>query len=181
MTPEAFDRLLTWLGDDRDSAARKYEEIRRGLIRIFIARGCRWAEELADETINRVVRKIFEVADNFDDNDPARYFYGVARNVHREYLHNLSRPLPAEPPPPADPPSPAEEECLASCLGRLEAPARDLVIDYFSRDKQAKIDLHKQMAARLGVTVNALRIRAFRIRGSLRECVLGCLGRGGES
>ena len=48
--------LLEWLDPNLDLAGEKYEEIRRGLIKIFGYRGCSDAEGLADETINRVAR-----------------------------------------------------------------------------------------------------------------------------
>ena len=87
---------------DRDQAGQKYEDIRRRLIRIFIHRGCITAEDLADETINRVARKVREVRDNYNPgDDPALYFYGVARNVYREYLKRRPEPSPPPPPPPA--------------------------------------------------------------------------------
>ncbi|HEY0047746.1 MAG TPA: hypothetical protein VGB68_00565, partial [Pyrinomonadaceae bacterium] len=54
---ENFDVLLNWLDRNREIAGQKYEKIRRRLIRIFLGRGCFEAEELADETINRVTRK----------------------------------------------------------------------------------------------------------------------------
>ena len=54
LSQEAFDALLKWLDSDREQAAMKYEEIRKRLIKIFTGRDCVEAEDLADETINRV-------------------------------------------------------------------------------------------------------------------------------
>jgi hypothetical protein len=47
------------------------------------------AEELADEVINRVSKKLPQIVDIYVG-DPALYFYGVARKVHREYLRKGS-------------------------------------------------------------------------------------------
>ena len=58
LSQEAFDRLLAWLNPNRALAGEKYEEIRRRLIKIFTCRGCTCPEVLADETINRVARKV---------------------------------------------------------------------------------------------------------------------------
>src|SRR4051794_16211659 len=85
ITQESFDRLLEWLDADRERAGYRYEAIRRRLITIFTCRGCREAEALADETINRVTIKLPEIADAYVG-DPALYFYGVAQKVHLEYL-----------------------------------------------------------------------------------------------
>jgi len=57
LTQEAFDRLLQWLDQDRDEAGLKYESIRSKLIRIFKRYGWTTAEDLADESINRVTQK----------------------------------------------------------------------------------------------------------------------------
>src|SRR5882762_2150995 len=89
ITQEAFDGLLGWLDTNRDQAAQKYEKIRTRLIKIFICRGCGEADDLADETINRVTAKVDSIANSYTG-DPALYFYGVAQKVHLEYLR--SRP-----------------------------------------------------------------------------------------
>src|SRR5436853_4464997 len=83
LTQDAFDRLLDWLDADRNRAGIRYEEIRHRLIRVFIGRGCMAAEDLADETINRVAARIDDVVRDYDG-DPASYFYGVCQNVHFE-------------------------------------------------------------------------------------------------
>ena len=55
---DPFDELLEWLDPDREKAGRRYEAIRAGLIRMYVARGVSDAEYYADETIDRVARKI---------------------------------------------------------------------------------------------------------------------------
>jgi DNA-directed RNA polymerase specialized sigma24 family protein len=173
LTPEAFEKLLHWLNPNREQAGRKYEEIRRKLIKILTCRGCTCPEELADETINRVTRKVPEIIDNYVG-DPALYFYGVAQKVHLEYV----RKRPALVPPPApDPPEDTERdyECLERCMNRLTLKCRELVLEYYQEEKKAKIDRRKKLADRLGIAVNALRIRAHRIRASLQECVFQCI------
>ena len=61
LSQEAFDALLDWLDSDREQAGIKYEQIRSRLIKIFTGRGCVDPEDLADETINRVTRKLKEI------------------------------------------------------------------------------------------------------------------------
>ena len=171
-----FDELLDWLHPDREQAGRKYEDIRRRLIRIFIHRGCLSAEDLADETINRVARKVREVRANFNpSDDPALYFYGVARNVYREYLKR--RPEPAPPPPEDETPEDEtpEYECLEKCLSHLGPRNRELILEYYEDEEGAKIERRKKLAERFGLALNALRIRAHRIRLELKRCVLECL------
>jgi DNA-directed RNA polymerase specialized sigma24 family protein len=171
---EEFDRLLRWLDADRDNAGRKYEGIRLRLIKIFTCRGCSEAEDLADETINRVTIKLQDISENYSG-DPALYFYGVAQKIHLEYLRQM-RPRPAPPPPVVEPDVDEQEfECLDQCLNRLPGDNRRLVLEYYQDIKRAKIDHRRRLAEQLGIAVNALRIRAHRIRSQLQQCVTGCL------
>lgn len=184
LTQEAFDKLLRWLDPDRDRAAIKYEEVRTRLIKIFTCRGCSDAEELADETINRVASKIDEIAPAYEG-DPTPYFYAVAHWVHQEYLRKWRmRQADISPeaaagqavnttPVAAD--YEADYECLERCLGGLPAANRKLVVEYYQQERQAKIDHRKRLAEEMGVAVNALRIRAHRIRRTLEGCVRDCI------
>lgn len=174
LTQEAFDRLLLWLDPNRDEAGKKYEIIRTRLIKIFTCRGCTEADELADETINRVTRKVGAIGEGYVG-DPALYFYGVAHKVHLEYLRK--RPLPPQPPTYTGPAEEDEQEydCLESCMQRLQPKQRELILEYYQDDKRAKIDHRKQLAQKMGIALNALRIRAHRIRTMLQQCVQNCL------
>jgi len=176
LTPEAFDGLLSWLNPDREQAGRKYEEIRRKLITILSCRGCTCPEDLTDETMNRVTRRVPQIIDNYLG-DPALYFYGVAHKVHLEWLRRNGRAL--VPPPAPDPPEETEQEheCLEQCMEHLTSKSRELVSQYHREEKKAKIDGRKELADRLGIGVNALRIRAHRIRAGLQECVVLCLSK----
>lgn len=173
LTQEAFDALLAWLDPSRDEAGRKYEAIRRRLIKFFTCRGCGETEDLADETINRVSKKLKEIEANFSG-DPARYFYGVANKVHLEYLRR--RPAPATPPRRDDSEDIEREyECLERCVQSLTPGNRDLVVQYYQEERRAKIDHRKQLASQRGIALNALRIRACRIRAALQKCVQNCV------
>ena len=175
VTQESFDSLLAWLDADRDRAAGKYELIRRRLIRLFTCRGRYDAEELADETINRVTLKAPEVARDYVG-DPSLYFYGVAQKVLLESL----RKRPPQPPEQQTTPDESEETerdyaCLERCMGTLTPANRELMLEYFQNDRRAKIDHRKELAAKLGIAQNALRIRVHRIKTMLQECVLACV------
>jgi len=65
--------------------------------------------------------------------------------------------------------------CLDLCASRLTPENRELVFQYYQEEKRAKIEHRKHLADRLGIAVNALRIRAHRIRKSLQDCVRECL------
>lgn len=184
ISQEAFDTMLDWLDADREQAGSKYEAIRLRLIKIFTCRGCQAAEELADETINRVIARIVEIADGYRG-DPALYFYGVAQKVFLEDLRKSRGPLAHVPMDSAavilstqavlvediEP----EYRCLEQCLEGLLPENRNLVVRYYQQERQAKIDHRKMLASELGIAVNALRLRAHRIRLTLQRCVLECL------
>lgn len=181
LTQEDFERLLTWLDLDREKAAVKYEEMRRSLIKIFTWRGAPEAEDLADETFNRVTRRLPTIVESYIG-DPARYFYAVANNVFKEYerMRKTQVPLGGREPavsPPIDEPdtSEREDECLNRCLGQLSPENRELILSYYLEDKQTKIDHRKELAHRLNIEINALRVRVYRIRAALEQCIERCL------
>jgi DNA-directed RNA polymerase specialized sigma24 family protein len=174
LTREILDRLLHWLDNDRDRAGQRYEQIRSGLIKVFLCRGSVDPEELADETINRVAKKVQDIAESYVG-DPAPYFYGVAKMVYLEYSRRklVASPLP--------PPDAAEEadlrfDCLEQCMQNLSAKNRELILAYYEHESGAKIDHRKALADRMGITVNALWIRVHRIKKDLQNCVNQCLG-----
>ena len=186
---ENFERLLGWLDADHERAGARYEEIRRGLVKIFTSRGCSEPEVLADDTITRVCRKVHAVAPAYDG-DPAVYFYGVAQNVHLEHLRRMrrrakrlklvenyllsgAREHDVEP----------ELRCLDLCLAELTEASRELVLEYYRDDGAAKIERRRRLAERLGLRPAALRLRAFRVRAALEDCVRARLeeDRGGRA
>jgi DNA-directed RNA polymerase specialized sigma24 family protein len=174
LAQEPFDRLLAWLDSDREYAGRKYEEIRYKLIKFFTCHGCTVPEELADRTIDRVANKMKVIAESYVG-EPALYFYGVARNIYLEYLKKNSSPLPRPVLP--EPVEDVEQvyACLDQCLGQLPPDGRELILEYYQGDRGVKIEQRKELAGRLGIPVNALRIRAHRIRVGLQECMRRCV------
>ena len=84
----AFDRLLAWLDEGTESRGERYLEIRERLVDYFGRRDCLFPEDLADETLNRVARRLEETG-SIDDVVPARYCYIVAKFV---FLESLRRP-----------------------------------------------------------------------------------------
>jgi DNA-directed RNA polymerase specialized sigma24 family protein len=163
LTQESFTALLTWLDPDPDKAGK-----------IFACRGCCESEDLADESINRVIFRLKDITDRFTG-DPALYFYGVANKVHMEYLRR--KPIPPVPTPiPSDDEDVEQEyDCLEKCIQQLTAENRELVIEYYREEKRAKIENRKELADKLGIALNALRIRAHRLRNALQQCVQKCV------
>ncbi len=172
ITREDFEYLLAWLDPEEDNAALKYEHIRLSLIRILTNRGCYEADIVADETMIFVTKKAREVAPEYVG-DPALYFFGVCKFKHKEWLRKRSRPVP----PPPEPAPDIEQECacVEECMAKLSSGDHDLFRRYHEKERREKINERSQLAEELGIGLNALRIRAHRIKSKLRSCVDDCL------
>jgi len=178
LTAEEFEALLAWLHPGREEAGRTYEGVRRRLIRLLEWRGCDVAEELADETVNRVARRIAEGVDP-EVRDHFHYFRGVAirvllehwRRRERERLQLAAEWQGAGVEEPADDDEEADEKhvALSRCLERQPRDDRDLIERYYEGDD--RIRCRSELAEQLGTNLNALRIRVFRIRKRVAACV----------
>jgi RNA polymerase sigma factor (sigma-70 family) len=175
---------------DLQQAAEKYELMRRQLIKFFECRNCEFAYELTDETINRVTRKISE-GENIPANSLSAYCYGVARNVLRESrLHPEKNAIsidqleslqhPSENPLTANFERAEKKqldqllECLDGCLQELPEKERKIILIYYEGEYGARIENRKKVAKRFRMNINNLRIRVFRIRAKLEQCVALC-------
>src|SRR5262245_6209462 len=182
LTPKAFDQFLSILDIDRDRAGESYETLRRNLIQLFIWRGCRDPETHADETINRVIRKIDE---GEDVRDLISYAHGVARRLLLEIFKKQEREQIGidDLPPLVAQPAPLEGQdngengvlCLRRCLNRLPEESRRLIVLYYQGEKSAKIENRKRLAESLRITPGGLRYRAFDLRQRLQGCIERCM------
>ncbi|HTS47815.1 MAG TPA: hypothetical protein VMH05_07720 [Bryobacteraceae bacterium] len=165
LSREALDCLLERLDTNREAASLLYEALRARLIDLFAWEGDPEPEHLADETLNRLARRL-------SDGEPIRnlshYAIGIARLVLHEAVRSRqkkdvalreieSRALA----PKAD--QMAMEE-MNRCLQTLPAENRDLIERYYSGDRA-------KLARSLGISMNALRNRALRIRERLLDCM----------
>jgi len=187
LTPEAFERLLSSFDPDREHAGQKYENTRRKLLEFFEARGSHKPDEHADETFNRVARKIVEgeAIENLNN-----YCYGVARFLWMEVSRGRAKePIPFVDDHVPSTPSGADEEereqlrqkrerrleCFEECLRKLPDETRTFIVEYYREENGLKIEQRKQQAARLNTSLNALRLRASRLRRELGVCINSCL------
>jgi hypothetical protein len=173
MTQEAFDRLLAWFHPDRNLAGEKYEVIRRGLTQFFERRGCLESARLADETIDRVIKKLPEIYDQYTG-EQAKYFYGVAQRIYKEHLR-IPQIIPYAPKPEDSIIEERKDRCRQQCLDKLSAEDRLLITDYYLKEKRDKTEHRRNLAIKYGLTGNALTVRAFRIRSALNMCLEECL------
>jgi DNA-directed RNA polymerase specialized sigma24 family protein len=181
LTKEAYDKLLACFSPEEDEASRQLLIAYLKLIRFFEWHKCDSPEMCADKTIDRAARRIDE-GERIEN--LMGYLIGIANYVFMEWRKEQPRtPLPIDlADRPSTEPSTEDEEhesrlrCLDICLEELRSEDRAVILGYYQEEKRAKVNFRKQMAARLGVGLNALRIRAYRIRTRLEECVIKCLG-----
>ena len=174
LTQDAFDRLLATLDEDRDTAGERYLEIRSNLIRFFQWRGAPFPEEHADETINRIAKRIWEKE---EIRNPGSYYLGVARMLLLEINRERVREQHALAELPFSVLSSVESDdfderidSLRNCLQHLSDENRQLILRYYHGEKSEKIESRRQLSERLGISVNTLRMRALRIREELQRC-----------
>jgi DNA-directed RNA polymerase specialized sigma24 family protein len=179
LTQEAFDSLLAHLDPDKERAGQEYLKLRRKVVVFFECRGCLHAEDHADETINRLAIKYTEGA---TIQDPHTYCFGVARMIYLEILKRrekerlmLNQVSLLQPTDEEDEAFDPRVDCFEDCLSKLSHESRNMMIGYYQGEKHARIENRKNLAERMGIPLNSLRIRAYRIRAGLEECIRECM------
>jgi DNA-directed RNA polymerase specialized sigma24 family protein len=180
---QAFDRLLKRLHADAETAAAQYELLRRKLIVYFELQRHTLPEMLADETLDRVARKLElgEVIQNVN-----AYSYGVARHIllevarrqvrERVVLETLHAVQPENAPEVVE----ARVQCLERCLRELPEESRRLIVEYYQGAGVVHLEGRKELAKRLGLSYITLRTRAHRTRVQLEACMRACLDKKGN-
>ncbi len=169
--------LLARLHTDQQHAGVLYEEIRYRLILFFRLNRPQEAEELADEVLDRVARRLSEgtIIDRIDF-----YTVGVARFVLRERQAATQREQQAQrqiaylqqSQSTEEPSSPERSsEALTKCLERLPHQDHAMILKYYGADGSLRIRVRQALAEQLGISLNALHNRALRLRKQLEHCV----------
>lgn len=184
-TQEQLNVLLNRLNPVREKAVARYEKLYNTLVRLFLKRGFSDAEEMADETIDRVI--LAKNLDRFPELQDT-YFYKVAGRLILERLRRRRKqvefdedgnPMVQSPPlleeKEVDEESEAEYDCLMSCLETLKPHGRSLVLSYYEVSGSDKIKHRRSIAEGLGITEDALRVRVHRLKRRLEECILKCV------
>jgi DNA-directed RNA polymerase specialized sigma24 family protein len=169
----AFDTLLQALEPEASSPHESFRRFRARLVRLFAWKHCEDPEDLADETISRLVKNI-QSGQEISQDRPYRYVRAIARNVFREYLRAKEKSgIETDVDELPDLPAPEEtEDCWTLCLAQLSPDKREFLEKYFldSIDRE-------QFAREKGLTINALRLTVFRYKAALRLCIENCIMR----
>lgn len=181
LTEESFTRFLAQMDPDKNRAGEKYEALRLTLVKFFDWRGAHFPEECADETFNRIVKKIDsgEVI-----RDITTYSRGVARMILLETFRrpdnwkvSLDELGEVEATSAAVEETTLQRQCFGQCLSDLPVESRQLILDYYTDERRGKIAIRLSLAERLGIPLNALRSRVQRVRSKLENCVNRCVKR----
>ena len=194
--PDVLETLLSWLAPDKEQAGRVYERLRRKLVELFARRGVPtlfW-HELADETLDRIGRKLAE-GETIQNPEPMAYAFGVARFVLIEFWRRQHRRIQSETQ--LDDLSPRDLveiaakdglrveqqetelwlECLGAALKALPPEDESLMRNCHHDDPRQQAANRHQAAERLDWEENSLRVHLHRIRLVLQRKVRACVER----
>ncbi|MGH9458822.1 MAG: hypothetical protein ACRD2J_14410 [Thermoanaerobaculia bacterium] len=172
----AFERLLGTLSPDRDRAAVEYTRLHDRVVGLLRWWGSSRATELADETLDRLARKLAQGTE-IQPGSLGAYARAVARRVFYESREEPpSAPLPAEVllAPSTDDERESAMRCFDGCLESFAPDDRTQLLRYYDHGG-GKIDARRRLGAELRLSPGALRIRMHRLRERLGACVTACL------
>ena len=186
LTKEGLSLLLERLDTGRADPATEYQDLRLRLYKYFVWKGCPRlkADNLADTTIDRVASKLEQ---GVEVRSIRAYSCEVARFVFLEFLRADMEEAAGDELPdvfvyPGNPSALDERlPCLKKCLNETvrDGDEKRMILDYYGDDDGQKLKVRrKRLAKQFNVSVNALKVRACRLRMRLEKCVLNCIREG---
>jgi len=173
--------LLDRLGAGPEEAAERYEQLRRKMIKYFLWEQCENAEDLADDCLDRVARKL---EDGVEIQSLSGYMAGVARIMVKENRSRRQREQAVieEFSNRITPAGEAEDieqavRDLEECLKNFSPGQRSLLLRYYEGDHAQRILNRSRLAEELKILPNALRNRAMRLRTLLETCMSARIAR----
>lgn len=193
LTEPALNKLLSSINTNLEVSAQKYIQIQEKLIKFFEYQGCLIPEEQADETINRVIKKI-DQGEVIAPENINKYIHSVSVNVLREYWRKKDKQpesleqLPTDVTFSVDPKKIQEQteekyykekqlECLELCLQSLEETEQTLIYDYYQKQGREGIENRGTLAQKMGIPLLGLRVKIHRLREKLERCVTNCVAK----
>lgn len=190
MSTDTFHNLFALLSDDPREALQLYQWIYRDLLIFFAGRNADDADDLASETIKRVLESLARGKSVvFPRGGEKAYFFGFAKLVLLEFyrkkpsltsIDEMADQIPAD-----DPRAPGivtrihkqrEIRCVRACFTQLPKAEQELLAAYYAESSEEALKAsRKQLARQLGITPNALKLRIARLRNKLVDCKANCL------
>lgn len=192
LTEESLKRLLACFHPDAEIAGQKLNRLYQKLTTFFECNQCHCPEEYVDKTMYCVARRLDEGLE-LSPEGPSGFFFGVANNILKEYRKEKNDYISLDDLPHQngffiDPNETEreerekqlieqEKEHLDECLQKLSDEERELITAYYQGEKNGKLTNRKKLAEQCGIPMNALRIRMFRIRKKLEDCIRERMGK----
>jgi DNA-directed RNA polymerase specialized sigma24 family protein len=161
------NQLLAVFDSDPKRAEERYRELHQKLVRYFEWNQAADPEDMAQEALKRGITRLQE-GQRITTDDPAGYFFGIARNLVREgWNARKTEPLEDQPLPSAQPSfrslNPSEQAIfLRQCLRTLPKDDMEMLIAYVEGNGEA-------WGQRAGLEPGALRLRIHRLRKRLES------------
>jgi DNA-directed RNA polymerase specialized sigma24 family protein len=171
-------------GEDGQGIVELFASLRSRLSTFFEARNCLDPDELADETLQRVVLKICQ---GTEVSNLVGYSYGVAKRVYLEnqrkervkqaYVDSQKYSVGSDPIDEGNDAQMREQrlKCMKDCLARLKEQSRSLLSEYYKLKGKAGQVHRQQMADDLKISREALSLRVFQLRQKVKRCFHECL------
>ena len=166
-----FKKLFRLLEPDEQSVEQGFQRCRLKLFKFFVWRHGEDPDNLADETISRLLKNV-RAGQEISAENPYSYVYAIATNVFKEYLRAKKKsgiltdidelresalPVPAA-------------DCKKQCLEKLSPEKLELLARYYL-DHDDRNDIAREK----GLSLNALRLQIHRIKLGLKRCWKDCL------
>ena len=162
-----YDRLFTLLEPGSPSPESGFQLCRLKLIKFFSWRWCPDPANLADETIVRLLKNVKQGHMTASEK-PYKYVYAIALNVYREHRRELEKhPLVSYDDAVTTWVPESSDGCRELCLKKLPNDKLELLNQYYLLDRE-------ELAGKLELSLNALRLRIHRIKEDLRNCCEDC-------
>jgi hypothetical protein len=172
---EKINELLKALSPEGEEAAIAYTKLQNSLVRFFQIKGDLDSLEAADLTLDRVALKISQET---PIDDLTKYSFGVARLIFFERLRQSEKERKAADGFYADKISENIDENSDSfthhreCFESLESEEKQLLKDYFADLPHSKQNENRsQVSVKYKISLSNLRLKVFRLRKRLEECV----------
>jgi DNA-directed RNA polymerase specialized sigma24 family protein len=181
LTSSALGLLMAKLDADPAIAGQKYEHLRRALQKFFAWQGDLDPDHAADETLDRVARRLDRGA---SIDDVPSFTHGVARMVRLERQRRRAQHptvndegVVDQMAAPQRSPEDSTSACVQHCLSGLAEEDRALILRYYTGERREKIEGRTRLARELGLSENALRHRVQRLRERVKVCARDCVAR----
>ncbi len=179
MTAESLKQLLNAFSSDPAAAGDAFQKLRESLNRYFTVKGDSAPETATDETLDRVARKISE---GTAIEDMTKYGFAAARFVYLERLRLEQKQTTAAKTfyEAHEARAKGEERddfaLMRECFGEMSEADRQILRNYFADLPSAELVVRRQdLIDEQQITLNQMRLKIFRLRKRLQNCVRGKL------